>query len=138
MHMRGEPGTMQRAPEYADVVGEVEAHLAARHAAAARAGVAPERVLLDPGIGFGKTLDHNLALLSALERFTALGPVLLGASRKSFLGALTGRLPHERVIGSLACVARATQAGVAAVRVHDVNETREMLAVLGRIGPMNK
>lgn len=138
MHMLGEPGTMQRSPTYQDVVADVAAYLVERRAAATRAGVLPERLWLDPGIGFGKTLEHNLALLSALERFTALGPILLGASRKSFLGALTGRLPADRVIGSLACVARATQAGVAAVRVHDVKETREMLAVLGRIGPMNK
>jgi dihydropteroate synthase len=138
MHMLGEPGTMQRAPAYRDVVAEVEAHLLARRRAATEAGVAPERLWLDPGIGFGKTLEHNLALFGALERFAALGPVLLGASRKSFLGALTGRLPAERLIGSLACVARAAQAGVAAVRVHDVAETRELLAVLGRIGPMNK
>jgi dihydropteroate synthase len=138
MHMLGEPGTMQRAPAYGDVVAEVATYLAARRAAATRAGVRPERLWLDPGIGFGKALEHNLALLSGLERFAALGPVLLGASRKSFLGALTGRLPAERVIGSLACVARGAQAGVAAVRVHDVKETKELLAVLGRIGPMNK
>jgi dihydropteroate synthase len=100
--------------------------------------VRPELLWVDPGIGFGKALEHNLALLLGLERFTALGPVLLGASRKSFLGALTGRLPAERLIGSLACVARGAQAGVAAVRVHDVRETRELLAVLRRIGPMNK
>jgi dihydropteroate synthase len=138
MHMLGEPGTMQRAPAYRDVVADVEAYLVARRGAATGAGVEPGRLWLDPGIGFGKTLEHNLALLAGLERFVALGPVLLGASRKSFLGALTGRLPAERLMGSLACAARAAQAGVAAVRVHDVRETREMLTVLGRIGPMNK
>jgi dihydropteroate synthase len=129
---------MQRAPAYRDVVADVSAYLVARRSAASAAGVAPERLWLDPGLGFGKTFEHNLALLAALERFVALGPVLLGASRKSFLGALTGQLPAERLIGSLACAARAAQAGVAAVRVHDVKETHEMLAVLGRIGPMNK
>jgi dihydropteroate synthase len=135
MHMLGEPASMQRAPAYADVVGEVSAFLVERRAATLAAGVPPERVWLDPGIGFGKTLEHNLALLGSLERFAALGPVLLGASRKSFLGALTGRLPAERLLGSLACAARAAQAGVAAVRVHDVAATRELLDVLARVGP---
>lgn len=135
MHMRGEPGTMQRAPTYDDVTAEVLASLAERRAAACAAGVPAARIWVDPGLGFGKTLEHNLALLRALERFTALGPVLVGASRKSFLGALTGRLPSERLLGSLACVARAAQAGVAAVRVHDVAATRELLVVLGRISP---
>jgi dihydropteroate synthase len=135
MHMLGEPGTMQRSPAYADVQGEVARYLESRRAAALEAGVPPGRLWLDPGLGFGKTLEHNLALLQGLERLTALGPVLLGASRKSFLGALTGRLPAERLVGSLACAARAAQAGAAAVRVHDVGPTRELFAVLSRVMP---
>jgi dihydropteroate synthase len=138
MHMQGEPGTMQRAPAYRDVVTEVAEWLAGRRSAALAAGVAPGRLWLDPGIGFGKTLEHNLALLQALERLVTLGPVLLGASRKSFLGALTGRLPAERVVGSLACAARAAQAGAAAVRVHDVGPTRELFLVLARTLPGRK
>jgi dihydropteroate synthase len=135
MHMRGEPATMQRAPEYRDVVAEVRAFLADRRDAALAAGVDPTRVWVDPGIGFGKTLEHNLALLQGLESFTSLGPVRGGASRKSFLGALTGRPAPERLLGSLACAARAHHAGVAAVRVHDVAETVELLKVLQRISP---
>ncbi len=135
MHMQGQPATMQRAPAYGDVLAEVGAWLAGRRQAAEAAGVAPGRVWVDPGIGFGKTLEHNLALLQGLERLAATGPVLLGASRKSFLGALTGRPAPERLLGSLACAARALQAGVAAVRVHDVAATRELLDVLARVSP---
>ncbi|MFM8980779.1 MAG: dihydropteroate synthase [Planctomycetia bacterium] len=135
MHMQGQPATMQRAPEYGDVLAEVAAFLSARRAAALAAGVSRERLWVDPGIGFGKTLEHNLALLQGLERLEAVGPVLLGASRKSFLGALTGRPAPERLLGSLACAARAAAAGVAAVRVHDVAATRELLDVLCRISP---
>lgn len=135
MHMQGQPATMQRAPAYGDVLAEVAAFLAARRDAALACGVARERIWVDPGIGFGKTLEHNLALLQGLERLSAVGPVLLGASRKSFLGALTGRPAPERLLGSLACAARAAAAGVAAVRVHDVAATRELLDVLARISP---
>jgi len=135
MHMRGRPETMQDDPAYEDVVAEVAAWLDARRRAAVAAGVPAERIWLDPGIGFGKTLEHNLALLQDLEALVRLGqPVLLGASRKSFLGRLTGReRPDERLAGSLACVVRAMAAGVHAVRVHDVRETRELLDVLARI-----
>ena len=136
MHMLGEPATMQRAPSYGDVVAEVAAFLEQRLGAARSAGIAAERLWIDPGLGFGKTLEHNVALLAGLERFVAQGRVLLGASRKSFLGALTGRLAPERLLGSLACAARAAQAGVAAVRVHDVAPTRELLEVLSRIAPV--
>lgn len=135
MHMQGEPGTMQRAPAYDDVVGEVRAFLAERRAAALGAGVGAGGLWIDPGIGFGKTLEHNLALLQALERLTADGPLLLGASRKSFLGTLTGRLPPDRLLGSLAAAARGFTAGVAALRVHDVAATRELLDVLARVSP---
>ncbi|WP_304190200.1 dihydropteroate synthase [Phenylobacterium aquaticum] len=132
MHMRGEPRTMQAAPVYQDVVGEVEAFLVARAEAAMTAGVARARIWLDPGIGFGKTLAHNLTLLAHLDRLVALGfPVLLGASRKSFLKALDPRAASaaDRLGGSLAAALAGAQAGVAAVRVHDVVETVQALAL---------
>lgn len=131
MHMLGEPGTMQDDPRYDDVVAEVEAFLLARVEVALAAGVAREKLWLDPGIGFGKTLAHNLALLRALPRFVALGfPVLLGASRKRFIAAIdrTADADH-RLGGSLAAALAGADAGVAAVRVHDVRETAQALAV---------
>jgi dihydropteroate synthase len=134
MHIRGTPATMQQDPRYDDVVAEVAGWLEARARAAVEAGVPRERVWIDPGIGFGKTFAHNEEILRNLERFTALGPpVLLGASRKGFLGAITGRAVGERLAGSLACAARAHEAGVHAVRVHDVAATADLLAVLSRI-----
>ena len=129
MHMRGEPGTMQHTPEYGDVVAEVIAHLGARAANLEAAGVAPERIMVDPGIGFGKTLAHNLALLRAIPHIASLGyPVLVGASRKSMLGALLDEPdPLKRLEGSLAVAAWAALHGAAAVRVHDVAETVRVL-----------
>jgi dihydropteroate synthase len=132
MHMLGEPGTMQDAPRYDDVVAEVEAFLLARVEVALAAGVAREKLWLDPGIGFGKTLEHNLTLLRALPRFVALGfPVLLGASRKRFIAALdpTATDADDRLGGSLAAALAGARAGVAAVRVHDVRETVQALKV---------
>ncbi|HQT54498.1 MAG TPA: dihydropteroate synthase [Phenylobacterium sp.] len=132
MHMQGEPRTMQADPRYEDVVAEVCEFLLARARAAMTAGVARDRIWLDPGIGFGKTLEHNLALLAALDQITALGfPVLLGASRKSFLARLdpTARDPAHRLGGSLAAALVGASAGVAAVRVHDVAETVQALRV---------
>lgn len=126
MHMQGEPRTMQAAPQYEDVVAEVCAFLLARADAAMAAGVARGRIWLDPGIGFGKTLAHNLALLGGLDEIVALGfPVLLGASRKSFLSKLDPAAsdPAHRLGGSLAAALAGVSAGVAAVRVHDVAET---------------
>ena len=137
MHMLGEPGTMQDAPRYDDVVAEVEAFLLARAFTAMAAGVERDRIWLDPGIGFGKTPAHNLALLAALPRFVALGyPILLGASRKRFIAALDplGAEAGERLGGSLAAHLHGAAAGVAAVRVHDVRETAQALAVWGAIG----
>ena len=134
MHMQGEPRTMQDAPSYVDVTREVGAHLALRAEAAERAGVPAGRVFVDPGIGFGKTFAHNEALLRDLEALVAAGrPVWLGASRKGFLGAISGRAPADRLAASLACVARAYEARVHAVRVHDVGATRDLLLVLERI-----
>jgi dihydropteroate synthase len=130
--MKGEPRTMQDDPRYDDVVGEVEAFLLARAEAAMAAGVARDRIWLDPGIGFGKTLAHNLALLAALPRLVALGyPVLLGASRKRFIATLDplGKDADARLGGALAAALAGAAAGVAAVRVHDVRETVQAFIV---------
>jgi dihydropteroate synthase len=136
MHMRGEPATMQKDPRYGDVVAEVRAFLEARAAAAAGAGVPRERIWVDPGLGFGKTFEHNETLLRGLEDLVALGwPVLVGASRKAFLGAAAGRGPKDRLAGSIACAVRAAEAGAAAVRVHDVAATVEALDTWARVAP---
>lgn len=133
MHMQGEPGTMQAEPRYEDVVSEVAAFLAARAEAAMAAGVLRQRIWIDPGIGFGKHMTaHNLPLLGNLDRLVALGfPVLLGASRKSFISALddASRPAGERLGGSIAAALAGAAAGVAAVRVHDVRETVQALRV---------
>jgi dihydropteroate synthase len=135
MHRLGEPRTMQIAPRYDNAPGEIRAWLAARLDAAEAAGIARDRLAADPGIGFGKRLEDNLALLGALESFHALGvPLLLGASRKSFLGALLGEPdPGRRLEGSLAAAARAAEAGVQILRVHEVAATRRFLAVWGAL-----
>ncbi|WP_296598460.1 dihydropteroate synthase [Phenylobacterium sp.] len=136
MHMQGEPRTMQAEPHYVDVVAEVCAFLAERAEASLAAGVARERIWLDPGIGFGKHMTrHNLPLLAHLDRVVALGfPVLLGASRKAFIGALDGKAKaDERLGGSIAAALAGASAGVAAVRVHDVRETVQALAVQAAI-----
>ncbi|MHC4954858.1 MAG: dihydropteroate synthase [Planctomycetota bacterium] len=130
MHMRGEPGTMQADPQYDDVVGEVEAYLLERAQAAERAGIPAHRVLIDPGIGFGKTLDHNLALLRALPRFARHGYALLvGVSRKRFLGAITGRAVEQRGDATTAAVTLSAAAGAAIVRVHDVGAAVDSVSV---------
>jgi len=132
MHMQGEPATMQAEPHYDDVVAEVAAFLAARAEAAMAAGVARERIWLDPGIGFGKHgVRHNLPLLAGLDRIVGLGfPVLLGASRKGFIGMLDGgAAADDRLGGSIAAALAGAAAGVAAVRVHDVRETVQALTV---------
>ncbi|MCU0308367.1 MAG: dihydropteroate synthase [Thermoleophilia bacterium] len=130
LHMRGDPATMQRDPRYGDVIGEVRDHLARRLQAAVDAGVPEERVLLDPGIGFGKTLEHNLALLAGLPALAALGrPLVVGVSRKGMLGALTGRAVDGRLAGSLAAGLAAVARGAAVLRVHDVPETVDALTV---------
>jgi dihydropteroate synthase len=132
MHMQGEPRTMQAEPRYDDVAAEVAAFLAARAEAAIAAGVAREKIWLDPGVGFGKhMIRHNLPLLAGLEAIVALGfPVLLGVSRKSFIGRLDGEAaPDQRLGGSIAGALWGAAAGVAAVRVHDVRETVQALRV---------
>ena len=130
MHMQGEPLTMQQHPEYADVVGEVRDFLAGRVAAAGAAGIARDRLVLDPGFGFGKTLEHNLALLARLDETACDGlPVLAGMSRKSMLGAITGRAVGERMGASIAAALIAAERGARILRVHDVAETRDALSV---------
>ncbi|MCZ7561633.1 MAG: dihydropteroate synthase [Burkholderiaceae bacterium] len=130
MHMQGEPATMQQAPAYDEVVSEVGHFLEERVAALRAAGVARERIVVDPGIGFGKTLRHNLLLLGALDDLAAAGqPVLVGVSRKSMIGALTGRPAEQRLAGSLAAMLAAVARGAAIVRVHDVAESRDALRV---------
>lgn len=131
MHMQGRPLTMQQAPEYADVVAAVADFLAERVEAANAYGIARERLVLDPGFGFGKTVEHNLALLRALDRITTNGlPILAGLSRKSILGAVTGRPTEQRLAASIAAALLAVQQGARILRVHDVAATRDALAVL--------
>jgi len=130
MHMLGTPRTMQRDPRYDDVVSEVKAFLEARLAYAVGEGVAEERVMLDPGIGFGKTVEHNLELIRRLHEIVALGrPVVFGVSRKSFLGKLTGREVGERAVATAAANVLALERGASIFRVHDVRETVDALTV---------
>ncbi len=138
MHMRGSPKSMQADlgdDAYVDVVADVAAFLSERIAFAAEAGIPRDRIAIDPGIGFGKTAVHNLAILGHLDAFVRLGvPVLIGASRKRFLGTTTGSSdPRNRLSGSLACVAAAVLAGVQMVRVHDVCESVEVARVADAI-----
>ena len=130
MHMLGTPRTMQRDPRYDDVVSEVKAFLEARLAYAVGEGVAEERVMLDPGIGFGKTVEHNLELIRRLDEIVAIGrPVVFGVSRKSFLGKLTGREVGERAVATAAANVLALERGASIFRVHDVPETVDALTV---------
>ncbi len=132
MHMQGEPRTMQNAPSYDDVVGEVKAFLADRAAALRDSGVAD--IILDPGIGFGKTLEHNLALIARIREIKALGfPVMLGVSRKRFIGALAGGEPGERLAGTIAACVAGAEGGADIVRVHDVEECRKAMLVADAI-----
>lgn len=131
MHMQGEPRTMQHAPRYDDVVDDVKAALEARVTLAVAAGIAEDRIQLDPGIGFGKSVQHNLQLLDRLDELVALGfPVVVGVSRKSFLGTLTGRTdPIERVAATVAANVMALTRGASVFRVHDVAPARDALLV---------
>lgn len=132
MHMRGDPATMQQRPAYDDVVAEVSAFLRERLQAVQARGVDPERIVLDPGIGFGKSVEHNLELMRRQRELLALGhPLLLGWSRKSTLGALTGRPVEERLAASLAAALASVQRGARIVRVHDVAPTVDALKVWG-------
>ncbi len=134
MHMQGDPQTMQREPVYEDVVAEVAEWLAVRAEELEAAGVDRARIAVDPGIGFGKTADHNLALLHDTRALVALGyPLVVGASRKRFIGAVTGGGPDERLEGSLAAALWAAAHGAAVLRVHDVEATMKTLRMLGAI-----
>jgi len=134
MHMQGEPRTMQVAPHYRDVVGEVRAFLAARVAACRDAGIDAARITIDPGFGFGKSLEHNLTLLRHLPELAADGPpVLVGLSRKSTVGKLTGREPGERVYGSVALAVIAALKGAHIIRAHDVAATVDALKVAAAV-----
>ena len=130
MHMLGEPRTMQEDPHYDDVVSDVRRFLAERVFACEMSGIDKKKIVVDPGFGFGKTLEHNLALLRALDQFAALGvPLMVGLSRKAMIGTLTGRATDRRAVGSAVAAMIAVQKGAMIVRVHDVVETRDALAV---------
>lgn len=134
MHMQGEPGSMQADPQYADVVAEVQRFLADRVFTCELAGIPRARLLVDPGFGFGKTLQHNVELMSALSALgSGLPPLLVGVSRKSMIGAITGRQLEERTVGSVVAAVLAAQRGAAILRVHDVAATRDGLAVLAAL-----
>ncbi|MGH2271428.1 dihydropteroate synthase [Anaerohalosphaeraceae bacterium U12dextr] len=135
MHAQGTPATMQHNPHYNDVVAEVNEYLLERAAAAEHAGIPKERIILDPGIGFGKTTDHNLTLLNHLDTLTASGyRVLVGTSRKRFIGHLTGKnIPADRLFGTAATVALAVAKGISIVRVHDVAPMADVIKVASAI-----
>ena len=134
MHMLGEPGTMQQDPQYRDVVIEVRDFLAQRMTACADAGISVERIVLDPGFGFAKTLAHNLSLFRRLETLHELGrPLLVGVSRKSMIGQALGREVHERLAGGLALAALAVAKGAGIVRVHDVAETADAVRMIAAV-----
>ncbi|MFP4062325.1 MAG: dihydropteroate synthase [Halochromatium sp.] len=134
MHMQGRPRTMQREPRYDDVMAEIIDFLRARVHACEQAGIARHRLVLDPGFGFGKQLAHNLTLLAGLERIAALGlPLLVGLSRKSMLGALTGRAVHERESAGVAAAVLALARGAAIIRTHDVSATYDAVRVFAAV-----
>lgn len=134
MHMLGQPRTMQKNPRYSDVVDDISAFLSDRIDAAERAGVNPRKIMVDPGIGFGKNMDHNLEILARLREFKKLGkPLVIGVSRKSFIGKITGRPADERLGGSIAAAILAVERGADVVRVHDVAETVSALRTAGAI-----
>jgi len=140
MHMQGTPATMQIEPKYKDVVSEVRQFLLDRAERAEQFGIPKERILVDPGIGFGKTLEHNLELLRNIDKFAATGyRVVAGPSRKSFIGRITGReKPADRIFGTAAAVALCAAAGVSIVRVHDVAEMVDVVKVVNTIGRLKK
>ena len=134
MHMRGTPETMQQEPVYDDVVDDVKAYLADAIARAEAAGVSPDSILVDPGIGFGKTVEHNLTLLKELRTLAELGkPVLVGTSRKSFIGKLLSNTSPERIFGTAGSVAASVSNGAAVVRVHDVREMSDVVRIVDAI-----
>jgi dihydropteroate synthase len=139
MHMLGEPRTMQENPTYKDVVEDISAFFSDRIAAAERGGVNPRKIMVDPGIGFGKTLEHNLEILGRLSEFKALGrPLVIGASRKSFIGRLTGRSADERLGGSVAAAILAVMHGADIIRAHDIMDTVSALKTASAISRASK
>lgn len=139
MHMQGEPHSMQAAPHYEDAVAEVHSFLTQRIFACEMAGISKKNIVIDPGFGFGKSLEHNLALLAQISRFVELGvPVLAGLSRKSMIGALTGRAVNDRVHGSVAAAIIAVQNGAKIIRVHDVAATVDALKIWNAVAKQNK
>lgn len=134
MHMKGDPGTMQDSPVYGDVMKEISAYLAESIYHAEMAGIDPDRIAIDPGIGFGKLTGHNLEILRRLAELKVLGkPILVGTSRKSFIGELTGRGPGKRAFGTAASVAVAIMNGADMIRVHDVGEMRDVAQMIDAI-----
>ncbi len=134
MHMKGAPENMQDKPEYEDVMGEIVLYLSESVKLAEEAGVDPEKIIVDPGIGFGKTVEHNLIILKELKRLKQLGKaVLVGVSRKSFIGALTGKDASERILGTAASSTAAIMNGADIIRAHDVGEMREVTSVTNAI-----
>jgi len=134
MHMHGNPHTMQQAPSYRDVIGEVRQFLSERTQVAQETGIDPAQILLDPGIGFGKNLEHNLALLAQLPKLATLGyPILIGVSRKAFIGQVLGHPIGERIMGTAAAVAVAVLNGARVVRVHDVRQIRDVVTMVEAI-----
>lgn len=139
MHLQGEPRSMQEAPHYDDVVNEVKRFLADRVLVCRMAGIDPKRVVIDPGFGFGKSLEHNLTLLAQLGQFADIeAPLLVGLSRKRMIGAITGREIDQRAAGSAAAALLAVERGARIVRVHDVAATRDALAVYEALRPFEK
>ena len=131
VHMQNEPASMQLAPMYKDVVGEVKDFLLEQRSRCLRAGIPSNKILIDPGFGFGKTTQHNLTLFKAIDQFVATDvPVLIGVSRKRFIGDLLGNEPDQRLIGSVTMAVLAAQAGASLLRVHDVKETVQALSLL--------
>jgi len=130
MHMLGEPRTMQESPRYKDVIGDIKRYLSDRIDAAERAGVSPRKIMIDPGIGFGKTKDHNLEIIARLSELRTLDkPIVIGVSRKAFIGKITGMPVEDRLEGSVAAAILAVAHGASLVRVHDVGPTVRALAV---------
>lgn len=135
MHMQGTPETMQQSPEYGDVVAEVRAFLAERIDRAVKAGIRHENIIIDPGFGFGKSLEHNLLLLQSLPEFKQWGvPVLVGMSRKGMIGAILDKPVDQRLIGSVALATMASMLGADILRVHDVAETVDAVKMVGALG----
>ena len=139
MHMLGEPRTMQKDPRYKDVVDDIIEYLGNRIENAESNGVSPKKIMVDPGIGFGKTLDHNLEIIARLDELKVLGkPIVIGVSRKSFIGKITGLPADDRLDGSVAAAVLAVGAGADIVRVHDVGDTVRALRVVAAVSSVGK